>query len=126
MPQVLSDGIPILSSALGFRRNIALVTVSVVERVRGNRLNIQPCLITSTRELRRLSDEQIITIGRLRSRRGGLGVQRRPVLGDCASPQPAFRLVQGGQPRFSSPDDPATLSRIIHGSCLPHPLFDRS
>jgi hypothetical protein len=88
MPQVLSDGIPILSSALGFRRNIALVTVSVVERVKGNRLNIQPCLITSIRELRRLSDEQMITIGRLRSRRGGsrLASARFPACPGRATP----------------------------------------
>jgi hypothetical protein len=62
MPEVLSDSIPILSSALGFRRDVALVTISVMERVKGNRLNIQPYLVTSTRELRRLSNEQILTI----------------------------------------------------------------
>jgi hypothetical protein len=62
MPEVLSDSIPILSPALGFRREVAMVTVSVIERTKGNRLNIQPYLVTSTRELRRLSDEQIITI----------------------------------------------------------------
>jgi hypothetical protein len=62
MPEVLSDSIPILSPALGFRRDVALVTVSVIERTKGNKLNTQPYLVTSTRELRRLSDEQIITI----------------------------------------------------------------
>lgn len=62
MPEVLSDSIPILSPALGFRREVAMVTVSVIERVKGNKLNTQPYLVTSTRELRRLSDEQIITI----------------------------------------------------------------
>ncbi len=62
MPEVLSDSIPILSPALGFWRDVAMVTVSVIERTKGNKLNIQPYLITSTRELRRLSDEQIITI----------------------------------------------------------------
>ncbi|MEO8607477.1 MAG: CHC2 zinc finger domain-containing protein [Chloroflexota bacterium] len=62
MPQVLSDSIPILSPALGFRREVAMVTVSVIERTKGNKLNTQPYLVTSTRELRRLSDEQIITI----------------------------------------------------------------
>jgi hypothetical protein len=39
-----------------------MVTVSVIERTKGNKLNTQPYLVTSTRELRRLSDEQIITI----------------------------------------------------------------
>lgn len=62
MPEVLSGSIPILSPALGFRREVAMVTVSVIERTKGNRLNIQPYLVTNTRELRRLSDEQIITI----------------------------------------------------------------
>ncbi len=62
MPEVLNDSIPILSPALGFRREVAMVTVSVIERTKGNRLNIQPYLVTNTRELRRLSDEQIITI----------------------------------------------------------------
>jgi hypothetical protein len=62
MPEVLNDSIPILSPALGFRRDLAMVTVSIMERLKGNRLNIQPYLVTSTRELRRLTDEQIITL----------------------------------------------------------------
>jgi DNA primase len=62
MPEVLSDSIPILSPALGFRRDVAMVTVSVIERTKDNKLNTQPYLVTSTRELRRLSDEQLITI----------------------------------------------------------------
>jgi Toprim domain-containing protein len=62
MPEVLNDDVPILSPALGFRRDVAMVTVSVIERTKGNRLNVQPYLVTSTRELRRLSEEQIITL----------------------------------------------------------------
>jgi hypothetical protein len=62
MPEVLNDDVPILSPALGFQRDMALVTVSVMERTKGKRLNIQPYLVTSTREMRRLSDEQIITV----------------------------------------------------------------
>ncbi|MBZ0291315.1 MAG: hypothetical protein K8L99_01995, partial [Anaerolineae bacterium] len=62
VPQILSDDIPLLSPALGFRRDVAMVTVSITERTKGNKLNIQPYLVTSTRELRRLTDEQIITI----------------------------------------------------------------
>jgi len=62
MPEVLSDSIPILSPALGFRRDVAMVTVSVIERTKDKKLNTQPYLVTSTRELRRLSEEQIITI----------------------------------------------------------------
>ncbi len=62
MPEVLNDDVPILSPALGFQREMALVTVSVMERTKGKRLNIQPYLVTSTREMRRLRDEQIITV----------------------------------------------------------------
>jgi DNA primase len=62
MPEVLNDSIPILSPALGFRRDLAMVTVAIMERLKGNRLNIQPYLVTSTRELRRLTDEQIISL----------------------------------------------------------------
>jgi hypothetical protein len=62
MPEVLNDDVPILSPALGFQRDLALVTVSVMERTKGKQLNIQPYLVTSTREMRRLADEQIITI----------------------------------------------------------------
>jgi hypothetical protein len=62
MPEVLNDSIPILSPALGFRQDVAMVTVSVIERIKGNKLNTQPYLITSTREMRRLTDEQIIAI----------------------------------------------------------------
>jgi hypothetical protein len=62
MAEVLNDSIPILSPALGFRRDLAMVTVSIMERLKGNRLNIQPYLVTSTRELRRLTDEQIISL----------------------------------------------------------------
>ncbi|MBZ0282272.1 MAG: hypothetical protein K8L97_16140, partial [Anaerolineae bacterium] len=35
MPEVLSDSIPILSPALGFRPEVAMVTVSVIERTKG-------------------------------------------------------------------------------------------
>ncbi|MEO8611030.1 MAG: hypothetical protein ABI690_24250, partial [Chloroflexota bacterium] len=62
MPEVLNDSIPILAPALGFRHDVAMVTVSIIERIKGNKLNTQPYLVTSTRELRRLSDEQIISI----------------------------------------------------------------
>ncbi|MCU0462966.1 MAG: CHC2 zinc finger domain-containing protein [Anaerolineae bacterium] len=61
-PEVLSDSIPILSPALGFRHDLGMVTVSIIERTKNNKLNTQPYLVTSTRELRRLSDEQIITV----------------------------------------------------------------
>ncbi|MCU0464760.1 MAG: toprim domain-containing protein [Anaerolineae bacterium] len=62
MPYILGDDIPLLSPALGFQRDVALVTVSVVERTKDNRLNTQPYLVTSSRELVRLSDAQIIPI----------------------------------------------------------------
>jgi hypothetical protein len=60
MPQILGDDIPLLSPALGFQRDVALVTVAVVERTKDKKLLIQPYLVTSSRELRRLNDEQII------------------------------------------------------------------
>ncbi len=62
MPQILGDDIPLLSPALGFQRDVALVTVSVVERTKDNRLNTQPYLVTSSRELVRVSDAQIIPL----------------------------------------------------------------
>jgi hypothetical protein len=61
-PSILGDDVPLLSPALGFQRDVALVTVSVVERTQDNRLNTQPYLVTSSRELVRLSDAQIIPI----------------------------------------------------------------
>ena len=60
MPQILGDDVPLLSPALGFQRDVALVTVSLVERTKDNRLNTQPYLVTSSRELVRVSDAQII------------------------------------------------------------------
>ncbi|MCS7069957.1 MAG: hypothetical protein NZM00_00510 [Anaerolinea sp.] len=63
MPQILGDDIPLLSPALGFQRDVALVTVSVTERTKGNRLNTQPYLVTSSRELVRIGDAQIIALG---------------------------------------------------------------
>jgi DNA primase len=62
MPQILGDDIPLLSPALGFQRDVAIVTVSVVERTKDRKLNTQPYLVTSSRELVRLSDEQIIKL----------------------------------------------------------------
>ncbi len=62
MPQILGDDIPLLSPALGFQRDVAIVTVSVVERTKDKKLNTQPYLVTSSRDLVRLSDEQIIAL----------------------------------------------------------------
>ncbi|MBK8031630.1 MAG: hypothetical protein IPK17_19495 [Chloroflexi bacterium] len=62
MPQILGDDIPLLSPALGFQRDVAIVTVSVVERTKDKKLNTQPYLVTSSRELIRLSEEQIIKL----------------------------------------------------------------
>lgn len=60
--EVFDDKIPVFSPALGFRDDLALVTISLMERTRRNRLNVQPYLVTSTRELRRLDDEQVFSI----------------------------------------------------------------
>jgi hypothetical protein len=60
--EVFNDTIPVLSPAQGFWRDLAIVTVSLRERTKNNRLNVQPYLITSTREIRRLTSEQILKI----------------------------------------------------------------
>jgi len=62
MPHILGDDIPLLSPALGFQRDAAIVTVSVIERTKDKKLNVQPYLVTSSRELRRLSAEQLILL----------------------------------------------------------------
>ena len=62
LPQTLGDDIPLLSPALGFQRDVALVTVSVVEQTKDNRLNTQLYLVTSSRELVRVGDAQIIPL----------------------------------------------------------------
>lgn len=61
-PQILGDDVPLLSPALGFQRDVAIVTVAVVERTKDKKLNTQPYLVTSSRELMRLCDEQIVTL----------------------------------------------------------------
>ena len=62
LPQILGDDVPLLSPALGFQRDVAIVTIAVVERTKDKKLNTQPYLVTSSRELMRLYDEQIITL----------------------------------------------------------------
>jgi hypothetical protein len=62
MSEVFSDSIPILSPALGFQNDLALVTVSLMERTRSNKLRIQPYVVTSAHELKRVADEQIIKV----------------------------------------------------------------
>ncbi len=59
---ILDDSVPLLSPALGFQGETALVTVALVERTGKNRLNIQPYLVTNSRQLIRLKDEQILSI----------------------------------------------------------------
>ena len=59
---LFDDSIPLVSPALGFRDDLALVTVSLLERTKKNRLNIHPYLVTSSRELKRVTDEQIIRV----------------------------------------------------------------
>src|SRR5690606_15850478 len=62
MPDILGDDVPLLSPALGFHRDVAMITVTIIERTKDNKLNTQPYLVTSTRELRRLTDQQIIQL----------------------------------------------------------------
>ena len=59
MPQILGDDVPLLSPALGFQRDVAFVTISVIERTKDKRLNTQPYLVTivtRTRALERRAD----------------------------------------------------------------------
>lgn len=60
--EVFDDSIPVFSPALGFRDDLALITVLLLERTRLNRLNVQPYLVTGTRELRRLDEEQVFSV----------------------------------------------------------------
>ncbi|MBE2182400.1 MAG: hypothetical protein IAE89_03140 [Anaerolineae bacterium] len=62
VPEILSDEVPLLSPALGFHRDIGLVTVAVIERTVQKKLNTQPYLVTSSRQLLRLSEAQIVTL----------------------------------------------------------------
>ena len=62
VPGIVDDEMPVLSPALGFHQDFALVTTCILERTKDDRLNIQPYLVTSKRELKRLTDKQIIQI----------------------------------------------------------------
>jgi len=61
-PQILGDDVPLLSPALGFQRDLAVVTVVMLERTADRKIRCQPYLVTSGRELKRLNDEQLITL----------------------------------------------------------------
>ena len=64
MPQILADdALPVLNPVQDFCDDLALVTVSLRERTSDNRINVHPYLVTSTRELIRLGDQQILTLG---------------------------------------------------------------
>ena len=45
MPQILGADVLLLLPALGFQRDVAFLTISVVERTKNNRLNTQPYLV---------------------------------------------------------------------------------
>ncbi len=61
-PQILGEDVPLISPALGFTPEMAVITVSILERTADNKLNLQPYLVTSKRELRRLGEQQIIPL----------------------------------------------------------------
>jgi hypothetical protein len=44
MPEILSDDVLLLSPALGFHRDVAMLTVTIIERTKVNRLNTQPTM----------------------------------------------------------------------------------
>ena len=52
-----------LSPVQDFCDDLALVTIALRERTTDNRINVHPYLVTSTLELIRVSDQQILTIG---------------------------------------------------------------
>ena len=63
-PQILADdALPVLNPVQDFCDDLALVTVSLRERTSDNRINVHPYLVTNTRELIRLGDQQILTLG---------------------------------------------------------------
>ena len=63
-PQILADdALPVLNPVQDFCDDLALVTVSLRERTSDNRINVHPYLVTNTRELIRLGDQQILTFG---------------------------------------------------------------
>ena len=63
-PQILADdALPVLNPVQDFCNDLALVTVSLRERTQDNRINVHPYLVTSTRELIRLGEQQLLTIG---------------------------------------------------------------
>ncbi len=59
---LLADDIPLLSPALGFYGDMAMVTVALTERTRDNRLVHWPYLLTNQRQLVRLTHEQIVSL----------------------------------------------------------------
>jgi hypothetical protein len=130
-PQILGDDVPLLSPALGFRRDAALVTVSMIERTKDYKLNIQPYLVTSQRELHRLDDKQIMTLnGKEIALRvipeGSEFLMRwkhsdiqRFLQGETASPEEVFNTVHDLFTRyvdFKSPADAKVLTLWVIGT----------
>ena len=63
-PEILADdALPVLNPVQDFCDDLALVTVSLRERTKDNRISVHPYVVTSTRELIRLGEQQILTIG---------------------------------------------------------------
>ena len=63
-PEILiDDTLPVLNPVQDFCDDLALVTIALRERTKDNRINVHPYLVTSTRELIRVSDQQILTLG---------------------------------------------------------------
>ena len=63
-PEILADdALPVLNPVQDFCDDLALVTISLRERTKDNRIKVHPYLVTSTRELIRVGDQQILTLG---------------------------------------------------------------
>ena len=62
-PAIFDETIPVISPAQGYKRDLAIMTVTLRERTKNNQITVQPYLVTNHREIRRVEEAQIITIG---------------------------------------------------------------
>lgn len=60
---LIADDLPVLSAAQGFSDDVGIMTVTLRERTRDNRLVLQPYLVSSARELVRLNGAQVVEVG---------------------------------------------------------------
>jgi DNA primase len=129
--QLLGDEVPLIAPALGFLPELAVVTVALLERTSTNRLQLQPYLVTSQRELVRLEEAQVITIagqeialrvlpeGTEFLRRWRYSDIQRFLAGESAAPRAVFEHVHGLFTRhvdFASPSDSQLVALWVIGT----------